>query len=68
MKAILPMLEESEAVWRYSWFVQRFVNKNEEKQGANSSEWFIDQAVSLLEEDSPTLTTLGRFYDEFGLQ
>ena len=65
MKAILPMLEESEAVWRYSWFVQRFVNKNAGRDGGNSSEWFIDKAVSLLEEDSPTLTALGKYYDEF---
>ena len=65
MKAILPLLEESEAVWRYSWFVQRFVNKHDERLLGNSSEWYIDKAVSLLEQDSPTLTPLGRFYDEF---
>lgn len=65
MKAILPMLEDSEAVWRYSWFVQRFVNSADLKEGTNSSEWYIDRAVSLLEEDSPTLTALGKYYDEF---
>jgi len=63
MEAILPRLEQSEAVWRYSWFVSRF--GAEVKEASNNSDWYLDKVNSLLEEDSPALTELGQFYDQF---
>merc|ERR1712055_912264 len=68
MKAILPQLEAAESVRKYSWFVTRFLNpsdKEEGQGGGNYTDWYIDKVVSLLEQDSPTLTTLGKFYDDF---
>ena len=63
MKEILPKLEASDAVWRYSWFVTRWPYG--QWTCPDADEWYIDRAVSLLEQDSPTLTALGKFYDEF---
>jgi len=66
MKQMLPLLEKSEAVFRYSWFVTRFpADQETQRLGNSSSDWFLDKANSLLEVDSPTpvLTELGRFYD-----
>ena len=65
MKAILPKLEVSEALWRYSWFATRWPHEGGIKEGTISSEWYIDRAVFLLEQDSSTLTPLGKFYNEF---
>ena len=61
MKAILPFLESSEAIWRYSWFVHRWpVNGSDHG-------WYLDRAISLLQDDSATLTELGQFYNDFHL-
>ena len=63
MKAILPLLEESEAVWRYSWFVTRWPHGA--RSNTTSGEWYLDKVVSLLEQDSATLTPLGQYYNDF---
>ena len=63
MKEILPFLESSESIWRYSWFTTRFpAHEN------NNKTWWLDKAISLLEEDSPKMTELGEFYNEFSLE
>ena len=61
MKAILPYLESSDAIWRYSWFVQRW------PVDGGGDGWYLDKAISLLEQDSSTLTELGAFYNNFQL-
>ena len=65
MKAILPLLEDSEAVWKYSWFVTRWPYGGRSDGNYSTSEWYLDKVVSLLEQDSPTLTPLGQFYNDF---
>jgi len=65
MKEILPMLEEAESVWKYSWFVSRY--SSDFLNHTNAGEWYLDKANSLLDvyADFPLLTPLGKFYDEF---
>ena len=65
MKAILPMLEEAESVWEYSWFVSRY--GADERKENSTGDWYLDKANSLLDVDVdyPLLTPLGKFYDEF---
>ena len=65
MRQILPMLEEAESVWKYSWFVSRY-SKDGIKQNT-TGEWYLDKANSLLDVDVdyPLLTPLGKYYDEF---
>jgi len=59
MREILSYLESSEAIWRYSWFVQRWP-----REGSGNG-WYLDKVISLLEEDSSALTELGKYYNEF---
>ena len=65
MKEILPMLEEADYVWKYSWFVHKWPFP--EEVGSESTGWYLSKVNSLLEVDSaqPVLTPLGRYYDEF---
>ena len=59
MQEVLPWLETSPAIWRYSWFVHRWP-----RQGSGEG-WYLDRVISLMEEDSNTLTQLGRYYNDF---
>lgn len=61
MKDILPFLESSEAVWKYSWFVQRW------PIDGSGNGWYLDRAISLMDDNSATLTELGKFYNDFQL-
>jgi len=61
MQAILPQLEAAESVYRYSWFVNRWPYSAK----SNTSDWYLDKAISLQEADSNSLTELGRYYDQF---
>ncbi|KAK7109980.1 uncharacterized protein [Littorina saxatilis] len=54
MKAVLPRLEAASYVYRYSWFATRF-----------RGDGWIPREASLLEQDSSTLTELGRYYMNF---
>ncbi|KAK7485913.1 hypothetical protein BaRGS_00022908 [Batillaria attramentaria] len=54
MKVFLPRLEAAPYVARYSWFATR----------VEAGRW-IPQAASLLQQNSSTLTDLGRFYMSF---
>jgi hypothetical protein len=64
MKNVLPMLEAADSVWKYSWFVSRF---KADMYEADNLEWYLDKVNSLLEMDTeiPTLTPLGKYYNEF---
>lgn len=55
MKELLPQLEAAPFVYRYAWFATRTLK----------SGW-VTPAVNLLHTDSPTLTTIGQFYNNFG--
>ena len=59
MEEMLPWLENSEAIWRYSWFVHRW------PKAAIEQGWYLHKAISLMEDNSSTLTELGRFYNNF---
>lgn len=54
MKDLLPQLESAHYVYRYAWFVSRTLK----------SGW-VTPAVNLLHNNSPTLTTLGHYYNNF---
>ncbi|KAK7107696.1 uncharacterized protein [Littorina saxatilis] len=54
MKTILPLLEASPIVYRYSWFISRW-----------EGDWFIAQNASLLHQHSSTPTPLGQYYLNF---
>jgi len=61
MKEILPYLEGSNHIWRYSWFVNRFTHHG------SGHGWYLDRAISLLEADKSRLTKLGKYYNGFKL-
>ncbi|XP_070212828.1 uncharacterized protein [Littorina saxatilis] len=54
MKAVLPKLEETSYVYRYSWFATRV-----------GDDGWVTGAVNLLELDSSNLTELGQYYMNF---
>ncbi|XP_071170381.1 uncharacterized protein [Mytilus edulis] len=54
MRDLLPRLEAAPFVFRYAWFVSRW-----------SGDGFVTSSASLLHQNSPTLTTLGHFYNNF---
>jgi len=63
---LLPMLEEAEYIWRYSWFISRYYNDPVDE----TSSWWLHPINSLLDYDdnslnnlSPTLTKVGEAYD-----
>ena len=58
-QAVLPYLESSEAIWRYSWFVHRW------PVDGSGEGWYLDRVISLMEDQSSTLTQLGRYYNDF---
>jgi len=61
MKEILPYLEASDHIYRYSWFVHRFTHHG------SGHGWFLDRAISLMKNDRSELTELGRYYNDFHL-
>ena len=61
MEEMLPWLENSEAIWRYSWFVHRWPKA----AGSWKEGWYLDKAISLMKDNSSALTELGRFYNNF---
>ncbi|XP_046551146.1 alkali-sensitive linkage protein 1-like [Haliotis rubra] len=54
MKAILPRLEAASYVSRYAWFASRWAGDS-----------FVTQASSLLDQSTSTLTSLGKYYNNF---
>lgn len=59
MKEMLPWLENSHMIHRYSWFTHRFTHKGK------GHGWYLDRSISLMKENSQRLTELGRYYNEF---
>ena len=55
---LLPQLEWSDHVYRYSWFISRYYPEYND-----SGNWWIDPINSLLEQDSPQLSAVGRAYN-----
>jgi len=59
VEELLPQLEQSENVFRYSWFITRYYPNFD-----NSSNFWLDPLNSLLEEEGPFLTPVGQAYDK----
>ncbi|ESP05299.1 hypothetical protein LOTGIDRAFT_152129 [Lottia gigantea] len=55
MQSILPLLEASPVIERYSWFVTRFYKNTT----------FINTSTDLMNRHSATLNRLGKFYDDY---
>ena len=54
---IIPRLEAANYVYRYSWFITRFNEKN------RTGDWYVDSINSLFEKDSSELSEVGRLYN-----
>jgi len=58
IKDLLPMLEHADFIYRYSWFITRYY------ESYDDSGWFwIDPVNSLLEQDHPRLSNVGKAYN-----
>ena len=57
MQEIIARLEAAEFVYKYSWFITRFNEKD------ISGDWYVDPKNGLLMEDSNELTELGKLYN-----
>ncbi|XP_060554518.1 uncharacterized protein LOC132715525 [Ruditapes philippinarum] len=55
MASVLPLLEESDQVYKYAWYVHRRAETTS----------FITEAANLFEIGSSKLTALGEFYNNF---
>ena len=67
-QAIIPRLEAADYVYRYSWFITRYNEKN--IQAANASQarsdddWYLDKVNALFVEDSTELSSVGKLYND----
>ncbi|XP_063411611.1 uncharacterized protein LOC134694528 [Mytilus trossulus] len=57
MREVLPLLESAPYVFRYAWFVSRWLHHND-------GNW-VDGSASLMKENSAELSTLGHYYNNF---
>ena len=57
MQEIIPRLEAAEFVYRYSWFITRYNEKN------FTGDWYLDSVNSLFLTDSEQLSNAGQLYD-----
>ena len=55
---IIPRLEAADYVYRYSWFITRYNQKNFTDGG-----WYLDPVNKLLETDSSSLSKVGELYN-----
>ena len=57
MQEIIPRLEAAEFVYRYSWFITRYNEKN------FTGDWYLDSVNSLFLTNSEKLSNVGKLYD-----
>jgi len=57
VKEIIPRLEAADYVYRYSWFITRFNEKN------RTGDWYVDSINSLFLQDSLELSPVGKLYN-----
>ena len=57
VQEIIPRLEAAEFVYKYSWFITRFNEKD------ISGYWYVDPKNALLMDASNELTELGKLYN-----
>ena len=58
LQEIVPRLEQADFVYRYSWFITRFNEKN------RTGDWYVDSINSLFQKNSSELSEVGRLYNE----
>ena len=54
---IVPRLEAADYVYKYSWFITRYNEKNA------TGDWYLDPVNKLLETDSSSLSKVGEMYN-----
>jgi len=57
VKEIIPRLEAADFVYRYSWFITRYNEKD------SDGDWYLDAKNGLLKDDSSEMTEVGRLYN-----
>ena len=57
VKEIVPRLEAADYVYKYSWFITRYNEKN------FTGDWYLDSVNRLLEKDSSELSAVGKLYN-----
>jgi len=65
-REIIPRLEEAHYVYKYSWFITRYLDNKDRMLNNSTSEedWYLDKVNALFVEDTWQLTPLGQIYDE----
>ena len=67
-QAIIPRLEAADYVYRYSWFITRYNEKNIQAANASqersSNDWYLDKVNALFVEDSTELSAVGKLYND----
>ena len=56
-KDVIPRLEAADYIFRYSWFISRYNEKDQD------GDWYVDMKNGLLKENSTELTEVGRIYN-----
>ena len=57
LQEIVPRLEAADYVYKYSWFITRYNEKNA------TGDWYLDPVNKLLEADSSSLSKVGELYN-----
>ena len=57
LQEIVPRLEAADYVYKYSWFITRYNEKNA------TGDWYLDPVNKLLETDSSSLSKVGEMYN-----
>ena len=57
LQEIIPRLEAAEFVYKYSWFITRYNEKN------FTGDWYLDSVNSLFQTNSEQLSNVGQLYD-----
>ena len=57
LQDIIPRLEAADFVYRYSWFITRYNEKD------SDGDWYLDAKNGLLKDDSSEMTEVGRLYN-----
>jgi len=61
--SIIPLLEEAEFVYRYSWFITRYDDESDWYMESEDSDWYLDKVNALFLPGSMELSSLGHIYN-----
>jgi len=57
VKEIIPRLEEADYIYRYSWFITRYNEKD------TDGDWYLDPKNGLLLDGGSELSEVGKLYN-----